>query len=64
MTIEIDGNKVTVFDKNCKELDLRGIISMEIRATGGKPTEAILKEIPDHVTVKDVTRASIQELDR
>jgi hypothetical protein len=40
MTIEIDGSKVTVFDKHGKELDLRGIISMEIRATGGKPTEA------------------------
>ena len=64
MTIEIDGNKVTVFDKNCKELDLRGIISMEIRATGGKPTEAIFTVIPDHVKIKDVTRASIQELDR
>ncbi len=64
MTIEIDGNKVTVFDKKGKKLDLRGIISMEIRATGGKPTEAIFTVIPDHVTIKDVTRASIQELDR
>ena len=64
MTIEIDGNKVTVFDKKGKKLDLKGIISMEIRATGGKPTEAIFTARPAHVTVKDVTRASIQELDR
>ena len=64
MTIEIDGNKVTVFDQHGKELDLRGIISMEIRATGGKPTEAIFTARPCKVTVKDVTRASIQELDR
>jgi len=64
MTIEIDGNKVTVFDQHGKELDLRGIISMEIRASGGKPTEAIFTVIPDHVTIKDVTRASIQELDK
>ena len=28
MTIEIEGNKVTVFDHHGKELDLRGIISM------------------------------------
>ena len=64
MTIEIDGNKVTVFDKNCKELDLKGIISIEIRAIAGEPTEAFFTARPRHVTVKDVTRASIQELDR
>ena len=77
MTIEIDGNKVTVFDKNCKELDLGGITCVvrykylpvtrtlvEISAIAGEPTEAIFTARPDHVTVKDVTRASIQELDR
>ena len=64
MTIEIDGKKVTVYDQHGKELDLRGIISMEIRASGGKTTEAIFTVIPDHVTVKDVIRASIKELDR
>ncbi len=64
MTIEIDGNKVTVFDKNCKELDLGGITCVEIRAIAGEPTEAIFTARPDHVTVKDLTRASIQELDR
>ena len=64
MTIEIDGKKVTVFDQHGNKLDLRGIISMEIRATGGKPTEAIFTVNPDHVKIKDVTRASIQELDR
>ena len=63
MTIEIDGNKVTVFDQHGNKLDLRGMISREIRATGGKPTEAIFTVIPDHVTVNDVTRASIQELE-
>ena len=64
MTIEIDGNKVTVFDKNCKDLDLGGITAIEIRAIAGEETEAIFTARPDHVTVKDVTRASIQELDR
>ena len=64
MTIEIDGKKVKVFDQHGNKLDLRGIISMEIRATGGKPTEAIFTVIPDHVKINDVTRASIQELDR
>ncbi len=64
MTIEIDGNKVTVFDKNGKELDMGGITSVEIRAIAGETTEAIFTARPVHVTVKDVTRASIQELDR
>jgi hypothetical protein len=64
MTIEIDGNKVTVFDKNCKELDLGGITAIEIRAIAGEPTEAIFTARPCHVTVKDVIRASIQELDK
>lgn len=64
MTIEIDGNKVTVFDKNCKELDLSGITAIEIRAIAGEPTEAIFTARPCHVTVKDVIRASIQELDK
>ena len=63
MTIEIDGNKVTVFDQHGNKLDLKGIISMEIRVTGGKPTEAIFTVIPSHVNIKDVTRASIQELE-
>ncbi len=63
MTIEIDGSKVTVFDKNCKELDLGGITALEIRAIAGEPTEAFFTARPDHVTIKDVTRASIQELD-
>jgi hypothetical protein len=64
MTIEIDGNKVTVFDKNCKELDLGGITAIEIRAIEGEPTEAIFTARPRYVTVKDVIRASIQELDK
>ena len=77
MTIEIDGSKVMVFDKHCKELDLSGITGVvrykylpvtrtliEIRAIDGEPTEAIFTASPDHVTIKDVTRASIQELDR
>ena len=64
MTIEIDGNKVTVFDQHGKELDLCGITCVEIRAIAGEPTEAIFTARPDHVKIKDVTRASIQELDR
>jgi len=64
MTIEIDGNKVTVFDKNSKELDLSGITCVKIRAIAGEPTEAIFTVRPTPVTVRDVILASIQELDR
>ncbi len=68
MTIEIDGKKVTVFDKNCKELDMGGITAIKIRAIAGdltgELTEVIFTVRPDHVTSKDVIRASIQELDR
>ena len=64
MTIEIDGNKVTVFDQHGNKLDLGGITAIEIRARAGEPTEAFFTARPRHVTVKDVTRASIQELDR
>ncbi len=64
MTIEIDGNKVTVFDQHGNKIDLSEITAIEISAIAGEPTEAIFTVIPDHVTIKDVTRASIQELDR
>ncbi len=64
MTIEIDGNKVTVFDQHGNKLDLRGITAIEIRASGGNPTEAIFTIRPSHVNIKDVTLATIQELDR
>ncbi len=68
MTIEIDGNKVTVFDQHGKELDLGGITAIKIRSTAGdltgELTEVIFTVRPDHVTSKDVIRASIKELDR
>ena len=64
MTIEIDGSKVTVFVQHGNNLDLGGIKAIEIRAIAGEQTEAIFTARPDHVTIKDVTRASIQELDR
>ena len=64
MTIEIEGKKVTVFDQHGNKLDLGGIKAIEIRAIAGEETEAIFTARPRHVTIKDVTRASIQELDR
>ncbi len=64
MTIEIDGKKVKVFDQHGNKLDLGGITAIEIRAIAGEQTEAIFTARPCKVTVKDVTRASIQELDR